>query len=99
MVRCGYRCSSFVQLCHRIAGQASSVCLALVVPKQADDAVIAAWLRRVSRAFAATEGVNEDTMHSILESQNLAVGIRLQDDPFILLRLVVAPDIGQHVLF
>jgi len=52
-----------------LARDASSVYLTLVVPKQADDTVVAAWLRRVSRAFAATEGVDEDTMHSILESQ------------------------------
>ena len=34
----------------------------------------------------------------VLEPQDLAVGIRLQDDVFVLLRLVVAPDPGQDVL-
>ena len=34
----------------------------------------------------------------VLEPQDLALGIGLQNDVFILLRLVVAPDIGQHVL-
>ena len=36
---------------------------------------------------------------NVLEPHELALGICFQNDVFILLWLVVAPDIGQHVLF
>ena len=52
-----------------LAQDATSVWLTVVIPKQAKDAVVAAWLRRVSRAFAATEGGDEDRMHATLETQ------------------------------
>jgi hypothetical protein len=46
-----------------------SVFLTVMIPKSTDDIFVAEFLRTVSRAFAETEGVSEDWMHAVLESQ------------------------------
>ena len=47
----------------------ASVFLTVVIPKSTDEVFVAEFLRMVSRAFAETEGVSEDWMHGVLESQ------------------------------
>jgi hypothetical protein len=47
----------------------ASVFLTVMIPKSIDDIFVAEFLRMVSRAFAVTEGVSEDWMHALLESQ------------------------------
>lgn len=46
-----------------------SVFLTVLIPRSIDDIFVAEFLRMVSRAFAETEGVSTEWMHSVLEKE------------------------------